>query len=244
MRSLITAIRTLTLLPVPGRDADNFADSIPYFPAVGGLIGIIVAGILAAMAATGWFLGAGAIAAVAAVFLTRGLHIDGLADVADALGARGNIERRLAIMKDPHTGAFGVIAIVADILLKTVALTRIAPSGQWALAVVPFIASRCAQALVAVTLPYARREGGTAQAFVQQSRGIHLALALVVAAACAAPAGLPGLILLAVGFVSASLVRLWIKHTFGGVTGDLIGATNEVVETGLLVFLALTLKAA
>lgn len=241
LRPLVTALRTLTLLPVPGRDAENFADAIPYFPAVGALIGAVTAAILWALDPFHWPLGAGAIAALVSILLTRGLHVDGLADVADAIGARGPLEKRLAIMKDPHTGAFGVIAIVADFTLKTVALGRLSGSGEWALAAIPFVASRAAQAFVAVTLPYARPEGGTAALFVQQARPLHLVLAALVAAACSAFAGVSGLFLLATGLVLAVLVRLWIRHKFGGVTGDLIGAANELVETGLLIFLALSL---
>jgi adenosylcobinamide-GDP ribazoletransferase len=239
MRSLITAIRTLTILPVPGKDTDNFATSIPFFPAVGAIIGGLVVVVLYWIASTGWMLGAGALAAVTAILITRGLHVDGLADVADALGVRGPIARRLAVMKDPHTGAFGVIAIAADMLLKTVALAHIADAGQWALAVAPFITSRAAQAVVTVTLPYARAEGGTAEGFVRDARPIHLFLSIAIAAACSfATGGLSSIVLLLQGLVLAILLRTWMKHTFGGVTGDLIGTTNEVVETGLLIFIA------
>jgi adenosylcobinamide-GDP ribazoletransferase len=130
-------------------------------------------------------------------------------------------------MKDPHTGAFGVIAIAADMLLKTVALAHIADAGQWALAVAPFITSRAAQAVVTVTLPYARAEGGTAEGFVRDARACSFATG-----------GLSSIVLLLQGLVLAILLRTWMKHTFGGVTGDLIGTTNEVVETGLLIFIA------
>ncbi len=238
----VTAMRTLTLLPFPGKDASNFADAIPCFPAVGALIGLMAAGILHILVPLDWPMGAGVLAATLTILITRGLHIDGLADMADALGARGPLERKLAVMKDPHTGAFGVLAIVADFVLKTVALGRIASSGQWMLVIVPFLAARAAQAVVATTLPYARPEGGTAGVFVQQSRPAHLILALIVAMACSAVAGWPGLLLLATGLALAVLIRFWLKHTFGGVTGDLIGATNEIVETSLLVFLACTLQ--
>lgn len=243
MRPLITAIRTLTLLPVPGKDTTTFASAIPFFPAVGTLVGGIVAAVLYGISSSGWTTGAGAVAAIAAVLITRGLHVDGLADVADALGVRGSTERRLAVMKDPHTGAFGVIAITADLLLKTVALAQIARAGEWALAVAPFIASRTAQTLVTVTLPYARSEGGTAEGFVRNARGLHLVLAIAIGTTCSLiTGGLPSIILLIQGLVLAILLRSWMKHTFGGVTGDLIGTTNEVVETGLLVFLAATLN--
>jgi adenosylcobinamide-GDP ribazoletransferase len=243
MRALITALRTLTIFPVPGKDCDNFASAIPFFPAVGTLIGAIVTAVLYGVSLSGWTSGAGALAAVTAIVVTRALHVDGLADVTDALGARGPIEKRLAVMKDPHTGAFGVTAVAADLLLKSAALAHIARAGEWSLAIAPFIASRTAQALVTVTLPYARAEGGTAGAFVHNARRLHLALAIAIGAACAIfTGGFPSTVLLVQGLVLAILLRSWMKHAFGGVTGDLIGATNEIVETGLLVFVASTLN--
>jgi adenosylcobinamide-GDP ribazoletransferase len=240
MRSLITAIRTLTILPCPGRDADDFSSTLPFFPAVGTLIGGLVVLVLATLTLqAGWTEGAGAVAAVAAILITRGLHVDGLADVSDALGAGRSIERRLAIMKDPHTGAFGVMAITADLLLKAVALSSLAAAHQWTLALLPFIVSRTAQVVMIVSLPYARVEGGKAERFVRGARPLHLVLTLVIASGCcAAVGGLTGMILLLQGLAIAVLLRYWIKRNFGGITGDLIGTTNEVLETGLLVFAA------
>ena len=239
MRSLITALRTLTILPVPGKDAASLASALPFFPAVGVLLGALAVLCLYVASLTGWTLGAGVLAMIATVLLTRGLHIDGLSDVCDALGASRNRDRRLEIMKDPHTGAFGVMAIVADLFLKTVALSHLASLGQWSLALVPFIVARTAQVLLATTLPYARQEGGKAAAFVQESRPSHLILALVAAVAfCLAASGLAGLILLLQGLVIAFLMRLWMNHHFGGVTGDLLGASSEIIETGLLAFAA------
>lgn len=240
MRAIVTALRTLTILPVPGRDADDFAASLPFFPAVGALIGGLVVLVLHTLAARAdWPDGAGVLAAVTVLLITRGLHADGLADVADALGAGRTPQRRLEIMKDPHTGAFGVMALAGDILLKAVALARLAAFSQWALAALPFLVSRTAQVAVAVSLPYARAEGGKAEGFVRSAGALHLALALVMAAALAlAIGGVAGVVLLAQGLAIAVLLRFWMRRHFGGVTGDLLGMTNEVVETGLLVLAA------
>lgn len=239
MRALISALRTLTLLPIPGKDAPHLASALPFFPAVGVLIGLIVVSALYAISLTGWTTGAGVLAMLVTVLITRGLHIDGLADVTDALGASRNRDRRLEIMKDPHTGAFGVMAIAADLLLKAVALSHLAAHNQWAIAILPFIVSRTAQVMLAATLPYARAEGGKAGAFVAEARPHHLILALLAATAfCIAASGLPGVLTLLQGLVAAFLLRLWMKHHFGGVTGDLLGASNELIETGLLTFAA------
>ena len=239
MRALVTAIRTLTLLPVPGKDSASLASALPFFPAIGVLIGALVILGLYGAHLTGWVAGAGTVAMILSVWLTRGLHVDGLADVMDALGASRDRERRLEIMKDPHTGAFGVMAIVADLLLKAVALGQLAALGHWSLALIPFIVSRTAQVLLATTLPYARAEGGKAALYVQEARLYHLILALLAAVAfCLAASELAGLLLLLQGLVIAFLLRLWMKHHFGGVTGDLLGASSELIETGLLTFAA------
>lgn len=177
---------------------------------------------------------------IVVLWITRGLHVDGLADVTDAFGGGRTRERRLEIMKDPHTGAFGVMAIVADLLLKAAALAQLAALNQWALVVVPFIVSRTGQVLLAVSLPYARTEGGKAGGFIEEARPLHFILALVASLACClAAAGLTGFVLLLQGLALIVLLRFWMKHHFGGVTGDLLGTSNEIVETGLLAFLAL-----
>jgi adenosylcobinamide-GDP ribazoletransferase len=239
MRPLITALRTLTCIPVPGSDTISLASSLPFFPAVGALVGVIVAGTLYGLTLVGWTAGAGISAMVVVLWITRGLHVDGLADATDALGGGRTRERRLEIMKDPHTGAFGVMAIVADLLLKSFALAQLASLHQWALVVIPFIASRTGLVMLSVSLPYARPEGGKAGGFVEGARPLHLVLSLLAAAAfCLATAGLAGLVLLLQGLAIVILLRMWMRHHFGGVTGDLLGTANEVVETGLLVFLA------
>ncbi len=239
MRPLITAIRTLTCIPIPGRDSSCLADALPFFPAVGLLIGLVVSGVLCLLSSHGWFVGAGTVAMITAVWITRALHVDGLADVTDALGAGRTRERRLEIMKDPHTGAFGVTAITGDLLLKAVALSHLASLQQWGLVIAPFIISRTAQVMLAVSLPYARPEGGKAGGFVEQARPLHLVLAVTAALAiCLALSGLTGLLLLLQGLIATILLRVWMKREFGGVTGDLLGTGNEVIETGLLAFAA------
>jgi len=239
MRPLITALRTLTLLPVPGSDANALTAALPFFPAVGLIIGLLVAGVLYTFSLGGWMPGAGISAMIAAVWITRGLHVDGLADVMDALGAGRTREHRLAIMKDPHTGAFGVIAIVCDLLLKAAALAQLASLSRWMLVILPFVVSRSVQVLLAVSLPYARPEGGKAACFVETARPLHFVLAAVVAMIiCTVMGGLTGIILLLQGLIGAVLLRMWMKHHFGGITGDLLGLSNEVCETGLLMVAA------
>ena len=242
MRGLITAFRTLTLLPVPGRDAEDFSRSLPFFPVVGAVVGLIVAGVVwVFLDRLGLPLAAGAVGCALTALLTRGLHLDGLADTADALGGGRTRERRLEIMKDPHVGAFGVIAVSTCLLLKAAALSEIASfgHGQFLWIAVPFVISRTVMVEIAVLLPYARAEGGTASPFVRNSRPVHLIGALVVAAGvCFALSGYAGLLALLAGLVASGLLILWMRDVFGGVTGDLLGMANEVIETSLLLAVA------
>jgi adenosylcobinamide-GDP ribazoletransferase len=238
MRGLVTAVRTLTVVPCPGRDADNFASSLPFFPLVGGCIGVVVAAVAAAFYRLDWVgSGPGVVAVVIAALLTRGLHLDGLADTFDALGGGRTPARRLEIMKDPHTGAFGVVAIVGDFLLKAAAINLLVCYG-WRWVALPFLAGRTAQVVLAVVLPYARATTGTAEGFVRAARPHHLVTALVVATALGlALAGPWSAVVLAAGLLIAALLALWMRRVFGGVTGDLLGMANETVETLLLLAL-------
>lgn len=231
MKRLIVAFGFLTRLPMPRVDAAavDFGAAIRSYPVVGFAIGLIVA-------AAGW-LGAlvdpwtGACAALLTwIAVTGALHLDGLADLADGLGAaHGDRTRLLAVMADPHVGSFGVVAIAGQMLAKLVLLHAVGAS--WALVLVPF-AARMGPLVWAKLLPPLRSGGlGAAIAGAVRSRdllawGLMLALAIVAAPALIA---VPPLVL---------GVAAWLRRTLGGVTGDAHGAGIEIVETGLLAALA------
>jgi adenosylcobinamide-GDP ribazoletransferase len=241
MKGWVTAFRTLTVVPMPGRDTDDFASALPYFPLVGAFLGTLVAGVAwLATAMLGWPMGAGALGTALAALLTRGLHLDGLADVADAVGGGRTRERRLQIMKDPHVGAFGVTAIVLALLLKAAAISEMAgPLQQFVWILIPFIVSRAVIVELAVLLPYARGEGGTAGPFVRTARPCHLAAAVILAAALGyAAAGAGALVVLAGAFAFGLALTAWMKIAFGGVTGDLLGMASELTETLTFIILA------
>lgn len=240
LSGFITAMRTLTILPMPGKDAERMADALYYFPLVGALIGGLVTLVTWLFGdVLAWPLGAGAAGVFMSAWVTRGLHLDGLSDAVDGFYGAATRERRLEIMKDHHVGAFGVVAIVLVLLMKTVALCQLASYGQWAWIPVPFILARLIQVLLAVTLPYARNEGGTAEAFVKQAGASHFIVAAISALVlCGLLIQLSGLALLLAAFIVGYLLAQWMKHTFGGVTGDLLGFSSELVECFLLFAIA------
>jgi adenosylcobinamide-GDP ribazoletransferase len=169
------------------------------------------------------------------VLLTRGFHLDGLADAADALGSLAPRERMLAIMKDSAVGAFGVLALVLTLGAKWIAVARLVESGTGVWIVAAYVVSRAAQVELAVVLPYARAEGGTARAFVRDARGVHRLVAwtlafLMITLVC----GPAGVAVLVGGWLLARALGWRFMKMLGGVTGDLLGATSEIVETAVL----------
>lgn len=244
LSGFITAMRTLTILPVPGKDTERMADALYYFPLVGTLIGGLVTLVVWFLGGVlTWPVGAGVAGVFVSAWITRGLHLDGLSDAVDGYYGAHTRERRLEIMKDHHVGAFGVVAIVLVLLMKSAALAQLAIYGQWVWIPVPFILARLIQVLLAVTLPYARNEGGTAEAFVKQAGASHFIVAGTGALVlCGLLIQLSGLVLFVFTLIIGYLLAQWMKRAFGGVTGDLLGFSNELIECFLLFAIAVAMS--
>lgn len=234
---LTTAIRTLTWLPVPGPEAASFASALPWFPLVGLLLGSVLYGLCLLSGAT-WPEGTALLVVAGGTLLTRGLHLDGLADAADGLFGGRTRERVLEIMKDSRMGAFGGMAILLILLTKFVLMTRLAGMGAASWIIPAYVTSRTAQSLLAVTEPYARTEGKAA-AFVAEAKPLHGLLALLLAMVLILAVGrmsLPWLVAFALGLAVALLLARSFRRRIGGITGDLLGATSELTETAVLLY--------
>ncbi len=232
MKDFVLATQFLTRLPMPRVAADEaaFARSMRWFPAVGLTIGTVVA--VAAWAGTRLDPWTGALLALVAwVAITGALHLDGLADLADARGAaHGDRARLLAVLADPHVGSFGVVAIGLQLLAKLVLLhAAIAAGIVLPLLLVPF-AARIGPLAWTRWLP--PLHDGLAARFRTAVRPVDIAgwLAILAAACLAAPALL----------AAPLLVAGWgwrLRRTIGGISGDGHGAGIELVESGLLLAL-------
>jgi len=243
---LVTALRTLTILPVPGDDAERPADSLVWFAATGALIGSILWGVHALLSA----LLPGAdprILAVAVVIggalLTRGLHLDGLADWADAYWGGWTPERRLEIMKDSSLGTFGTVALVLLLLAKWAALCTLLESAEPVWIILACVISRSIQVDLAASHDYARPEGGTGAAFIKEASSNHQWIALTTALVFVLALGTFSLRHLAIALAAWGAGRLFgasCRKHFGGVTGDLLGAGSELGETLVLLLAAAT----
>ena len=229
MRRLLVALGFLTRLPLPRttpRDGD-FAAAVRLYPLAGLAIGGLVAGAGKAGGTLDPWLGA--LAALAAwVWVTGALHLDGLGDLADGLGAaHGDRARLLAVMADPHVGSFGAVAIALQLAAKLVLLHLLLPAGWPALVAIP-AAARLGP-LVWARLLRPLKAGGLGAAIADAARPRDLVgwgLILAAAAALLPPLAIAPLPILA--------VAAWLRRRMGGITGDAHGAGIELVETGLL----------
>jgi len=236
------ALQFLSSLPIslPGMPQPRaLGRSLLYYPLVGLLFGVLLWGLNALLADTPLLLHA-ALLLTAWVLLSGGLHLDGLADSADAwLGGFGDRERTLTIMKDPRSGPIAVVALVLVLLLKFCALLAlIEQQHSVALLIVPLI-GRSALLGVFLTTPYVRA-GGLGQALAdhlpRKAGWWVLGLSAVACVLLAGVAGLWALGLAAAGFV---WLRQVMMRRLGGTTGDTAGALLELLEVGMLVGLAL-----
>ena len=244
---LRVAAAFLTRLPLPldhARAGDTFSRCGWAFPVVG-------AGVGAAGGAVLWFsAGAGlgpevsALLALAAMaVLTGALHEDGLADMADGLGAHDR-EKRLAIMADSRLGTFGALALIFSVGLRTAALASLSGPLAAAAALVAAGALSRAVTVPAMAMLPSARAGGLADRAGRPAAGIAL-LALALGLAAAVAVLLPvATDMASIGTVAAGLAAglfmVWaMSALLGGHTGDGLGAQQQVTETVLYICLAL-----
>jgi adenosylcobinamide-GDP ribazoletransferase len=240
IRSLVVAVGFLTRIPVPSRAFDNErarSVSLAWYPLVGLLLGIMLAALAWCLRDAPPLLSA-ALVLLAWVAITGALHLDGLADSADAwVGGLGDPARTLAIMKDPRCGPAGVVALVLVLLLKFAALASMPPSSIVLLPLAPLLA-RTALTLVFVTTPYVRA-AGLGAALVSAPR-LGSWLGVVAGAGTCLLAGWHGAIALGVALLLFAAWRSACMRRIGGITGDTAGALAELTEAGVLVALVLT----
>ena len=246
-RAAAAALALLTRAPLPRRlalDADDAARGAACFPLVGAAIGLLAgSAAAAAAAATPSPLLAGAAGALAAVLATGALHLDGLADAADALGGRTR-EDALRIMRDHAVGAYGAVTLVVVLLLRAGALGALATADAATAIVAATVAGAISRALgaVAATRPYARADTTSlAAAFTRATHRGPAAVALLLAASAVAATGTAGVAQALAAIALAALVLRTAHRRIGGVTGDVLGAAIETSETAALVAAALLL---
>ncbi len=244
LRALRAAFIFLTRIPVGGfpYSPDEWRWAPAFFPLVGAAIGALVALVFRALQPVG-ATAAAYLALGASLLLTGAFHEDGLADTSDALGGAADRDKIFVILKDSRIGTFGACALVVSLAGRAALLARLGPGAAWALAFVGAVA-RAAAVWQIASLPYATPDGAKSsnimrarapQAAVGSALALGVAAVLVIlrvidvrraAAAVAASA--------IVAVVSAARYRA----RAGGVTGDFLGATEQLCELASLAALA------
>lgn len=232
--------RAVSFLTPFGGPAAPSPGAVAWFPVVGAGLGLVL-GVVWEAGSRVWPAAVAAAVVVAAdLALTGMLHLDGLADAADGMLPPMERSRRLDVMADPSTGAFGVGTVAAVLLLRWAALAAMAPSvlllaGLWC-------ASRTVMAAAVRVVPYARPGGGLATAFLGPAGRAPVAAGVVAAGTVAATtlaavgAGVAGAAAAAGAVAAAAGVVALARRRLGGFTGDVLGAAGMVGETaGLLV---------
>ncbi|MFN3596724.1 MAG: adenosylcobinamide-GDP ribazoletransferase [Rubricoccaceae bacterium] len=244
LRVFLTAVMFLTRLPVPrwvGHDAPTLSRASPYFPAVGVLVGLFGAAFygLVGLAFPPWLAAAAALAAT--VWLTGAFHEDALGDTFDGLGGGWTREEVLRIMRDSRMGTYGTVALVLTLGARWGALATIGaaggPAGVAAALVAAHALGRWTALPLILWLPYVR-EHGTGKPFAASVTPARLAAGSALAGGAAALA-LGGAAVPAIATVlGVTLVAgAYFRARLGGMTGDCLGAANQLAE--LAVYLVL-----
>jgi adenosylcobinamide-GDP ribazoletransferase len=246
LTELRLAVSFLTIIPVIDQrraSEDAVAASFAWFPVVGCLIGV-------ALAAEDWLLSyvfaqviRSVLIVISLTVLTGAVHLDGLADTADALGAGRDRDRALDIMRDSRVGTFGASAIFFDLTLKILALSTLAGTRRYAALIIAPTLARFAMVMVGVGIPYLR-ESGSGTAFLNSQslgwrRRVAVIFLIIDCAILLSPFRTVGVLAVSIALLTAFLMHLFYRRWLGGVTGDLIGACGEVIEIAVLLTMSL-----
>lgn len=240
MKSLLLAVQFLTRLPLPQVTSDDpraFGRSMLWYPLVGLLIGMMLWGGMLLLVNVPAMLSA-ALLLIAWVLITGALHLDGLADSADAwLGGYGDRERTLAIMKDPYCGPAAVVVLLCVLLGKFAALHAIVSSANGLALVLAPVLARVALPALFLTTPYVRQHGLGSQlaAYLPRRSAWLIGLASLLLIGLLGGSGAVWAML------GAGLMWVWLRwlmrKRLGGATGDTAGAMVELIELTVLVVL-------
>jgi len=241
----LAVLQFLTVIPLPRRrefSLEEMGGTTGYFPLVGLIIGLILAGL-------NWLLGlvlppavVNALLLVSLAVITGLMHLDGFVDTCDGLAGHKTVEDRWRVMHDSRAGAFGLVGVVLLLLVKYASLNSLPSSLMTVSLIFMPVVSRWAMVYAIFAYPYAR-PSGLGRAFKQGSgrKGFILATLVTVAVALALVPlfWLAGLAILFGVWVITLLMASYLKSKFSGLTGDTYGAVNEVAEVSVLILVIL-----
>ena len=246
LNAMIIAIAMYSKIPMPRVDWNekNMRYAMCFFPLVGVIIGVleIVAGNLITVWKGEETFFYAVVLTLIPVFITGGIHLDGFADTMDAKSSYGDREKKLEILKDPHTGAFAIISLCCYFLLCVGIFSEMRTEHLFAAALV-FVFSRSLSGISVVTFP-AAKNSGLLRTFQDgaQKRNVRIVLIIWLLATGVGfylTVGLCGVAAAVVGLAVFFYYYQFSRKQFGGITGDLAGYFLLLCELFMLAVLAL-----
>ena len=235
MNGFLAAVQFLTRVPIRLRAPADPAAIVVWFPVVGALIGATVGGIVVVLEDIVPMSVAVVLAVLAGLVITGAFHEDGLADTADAIAGGWTAEQRLTILTDPRHGTYGVAALAGSIVLRVSTVATLDPTGAFVGLVAAHTLGRGVAVVTMGVVPVARPEGLGADyaRSVDVSRAAIGGLVAVGITAVVTGWWVAPLVLAAV--IGAVAVAVLARRAFGGITGDVLGAIEQVAECLVLV---------
>ncbi len=238
MKIFLLALQFLTIVPVEVNNLkkEDMSRSLIFFPITGAILGVVLVVLEKALFGLGFpDFALSAILVVSLIILTAGLHLDGLSDAADAFLSGKAREKKLEIMRDPHVGAMGILAILCVVLLKISLLMSFGILMKPMVLFLMCILSRYSLVLAVFLFPYARQEG-KAKAFFEGINGKIFAAATAIALFLVIFAwNIKGLLVFLLICAFTYVMGKFITKRIGGMTGDTLGAILELNEVFVLI---------
>jgi len=237
MISLLLAIQFLTIIPLKIKSFSKAraSQSMICFPLIGLLLGALLCASGELLSVFGFRqLSIDTILIVLLIILTGGMHLDGLSDTFDALLSNKDKPEMLSIMRDSRAGVMGMLSVVSIVLLKIALLFSLPMVYQKGGLLLMCVLSRWAMVLSMFCFPYARLEGKARIFLDGVNWKILLASSVIALVSVLAIWGLKALIIFILVGLFTLLFGKFINRKLGGITGDTLGATNELAEVLVL----------
>ena len=239
----LAALRFLTIIPFPWRrevSPEELGRSAGYFPVVGIIIGLILAGL-------NWLLGlflpspvVNVLLVVSLVVISGALHLDGFVDTCDGIAGHKTPEQRWRVMRDSRTGGFGIVGACCLLLVKYISLNSVPETLLMATLVLMPVIGRWAMVYAIFAYPYAR-PSGLGKIFKQGASWQRFTMATLIALVVAIVLfQLVGLAIMVGIWVIVVAMAAYLKRKFSGLTGDTYGAINEVAEVCVLILVCVS----
>jgi len=241
----LVALNFLTIIRTPWRrevSPEELGRSLNYFPVVGIVIGLILAGL-------NWGLSlilpssvVNILLVVSLAVISGALHLDGFVDTCDGIAGHKTVEARWQVMRDSRVGGFGIVGAILLLLVKYISLNNVPePLLMMTLLLMPVV-SRWAMVYAIFAYPYAR-PSGLGKVFKQEASWLRFIVATLTTLAVAVVlAQLAGLIIMAGIWAMVMLMAAYLKRKFSGLTGGTYGAINEMAEVCVLILVLILAK--